>query len=186
MRRSGQTIATLIADGDGFQTRPVPALTLDCDGISGDNHHGPVRKAGGREPWHRRGTLIRNTRAVSLVSRDDLAAIARALDIEAVDPAWIGANLVLDGFPHFSFLPAGTRLFFAGGAVLLVTEINRPCRIAGAAIAGHIPARPDLALDFAKKAQGLRGVVAVVERAGRIADQDSVEAHIPAQWTYPG
>lgn len=186
MRRKGLVQATLIADGSSFETRRVAALDLDHEGISGDRHRGPLRKAGGREPWYARGTPIRNMRALSLVSEEDLSAIAQALDIPALAPEWIGANLLVRGLPHFSFLPAGTHLFFEGGAVLVATGLNKPCRVAGAAIERHVADGRDLALAFPQKAQGLRGIVAVVERPGVIAAGSGFEARIPDQWIYPG
>ncbi|MGL4322938.1 MAG: MOSC domain-containing protein [Beijerinckiaceae bacterium] len=186
MRRKGRIIAGLMAAQTTFETAPVPQLTLDFDGIPGDCHFGATRKAGGREPWYPRGMAMRNDRALSLVAPDDMRAIAQAMDMASIRPEWLGANLVIDGIAHFSCLPAGTRLVCEGGAVLVVSGQNRPCRHAGAAIAAHYPDRSGLDLLFAQKAKGLRGLVACVEKPGVITDGEAVEARIPEQWIYAG
>ena len=167
-----------------FETEAVEALTLTFDGIPGERHAGPLRGADARTPWFPRGTPIRNSRQVSLVSPDDLAAIAAALGIPAVEPGWLGANLVITGLPDFSFLPRGTRLFFPGEAVLAVEGMNAPCRFAGAAVAKRHPDRHGLDLAFPKAARRLRGIVAWVERPGRIATGDTISVQVPEQWIW--
>ncbi len=185
----GRVSSLMIADGDGFETRPVEAAELDLEGfmlpgLRGERHRGLARKADARVPWFPRGTPIRNSRHVSIVSADELAAIAGALDIPAVDPAWLGANLVLDGIPDLSMLPRGTRIFFPGFATLAVEDQNAPCRGPGKAIASRHPDRPGLDLDFVKAAKRLRGLVAWVERAGTIRAGDAVSLRLPEQWLY--
>lgn len=176
-------VAVLVADGEGFRTRPVDALDVDLEGIPDDRHRGFIRKAGGREPWYPRGTAIRSGRQITVVSVEDLAAIASDLDLPALDPALIGANVVVEGVAHASFLPAGTRLFFESGASLVVEGQNAPCRISGRALAEAHPGRPDLELGFVKAGDRRRGLLATVERAGRIAP-GAVKARLPEQWLY--
>src|SRR6478672_8004749 len=115
----------LIADGQGFPTRPVPEARLDLEGfvlpgLSIERHRGMARAADARVPWYPRGTPIRNSRQVSIVSSAELAEIARALGIPEVKPEWLGANLVVDGVERLSMLPRGSRLFFPGDAVVAV------------------------------------------------------------------
>jgi hypothetical protein len=180
------TLAGLyVADTAGFATRPVERLTLDHDGIPGDRHHGPTRKAGGREPWYPRGLAIANSRHLSILGQPDLDAIAARLDLPAVDPQAIGANLVLAGVTALSFLPRGTRLVAASGAALIITDQNAPCRQSGKALQALHPARPGLDLAFAREAQGLRGVVARIEAAGDLVAGETLILHLPAQWIYP-
>lgn len=186
MRRKGVVKQVLVADGGDFETRPVAQLDLDLQGIAGDRHYGATRPAGAREPWYPRGTIIRNERILSLVAPDDLSAIAHAMAVAAVRPEWLGANAVIDGVPHFSFLPPGSRLFFEGGAVLAITAQNKPCRYAGAAVARHVPDSAGLDLLFTEKAQGLRGLVATIERPGAIRPDMAVDIRIPEQWIYDG
>jgi hypothetical protein len=181
---AGVVEATLIADGDDFQTQSVPSLKVDIDGIVGDLHRGVARAAGGREPWYPRGMAMRNERQLTLVAADELAEIALALALPEVRPEWIGANLVIAGIPRLSWLPPRTRLFFAGGATLAVEGQNAPCRHAGAAIAARIPDRADIELLFPKVARRLRGLVAWVEKPGEIAAGQDMTARLPEQWIY--
>lgn len=182
----GTVEAVLVAGGSDFVTAPVDALHLGFDGIDGDHHRGATRRSGGREPWYPRGTEMRNERQLSIVAPDELAVVARRMDLAEVRPEWIGANMVLGGVPALSMLPAGTLLFFAGGATLKVDGQNVPCRIAGRSITDHarMPDREAGALLFPKVARRLRGLVAWVEKPGRIAAGEKVSVRIPEQWIY--
>ncbi len=153
-------------------------------GLSIERHRGMARAADARVPWYPRGTPIRNSRQVSIVSSAELAEIARALGIPEVKPEWLGANLVVDGGERLSMLPRGSRLFFPGDAVVAVEDQNSPCRGPGRVIAAQYPGRAQLDLDFVKVATRLRGLVAWVERAGTIHDGDAVEIRLPEQWIY--
>ncbi len=93
---------------------------------------------------------------------------------------------VTRGIPNVSFLPSGTRLTFKE-ATLVVEAQNAPCRIAGKVIAQYLTpdAQPGgLELEFSKKAKGLRGVVASVERAGVIHAGEEIVAKVPPQWLW--
>jgi hypothetical protein len=167
-----------------FSTEPVAALSTDLAGIIGDRHYGFTRPAGAREPWYPRGTEMRSGRQVTIVAEEELAEIARRLEIPDLKPGWIGANIVVAGIPDFTRLPWGSRLACAGGAVLVNEGDNAPCRFAGAEIARHFPERPGLDRQFPKAALHLRGIVASVERAGAIAP-GRLTVRIPEQrlWT---
>lgn len=167
----------------GFQTAPAAGLTLALDGIEGSRHRGWTMPADSRVPYLPRGTPMRGTRAVSIVSPEDLAEAAARLHIERIDPRWIGANLVVEGIERLSYLLRGTKLFCEGGAILVVEGMNAPCRGAGAAIAGHTD-RPDIELEFARVAQRLRGLVASVEHPGTVTAGTAVTARLPEQWLY--
>ncbi|GGB54698.1 molybdenum cofactor sulfurase [Roseibium aquae] len=169
---------------DDFQTRELDRLELGFEGIAGDRHFGFTRLSGGREPWYTRGTQMCNERQISVVSSEELRLIARRMEIGALEPGWIGANVCLSGLPSLSLMPPRTRLVFEGGAVIRVDGDNAPCRIAGSAIARHVPGREDIDLLFPKVAHRLRGVVGYVEKPGAIAAGETVTAHIPEQWIY--
>lgn len=173
----------LIADGADFVSRTVETITLDFNGIVGDHHAGATRGASSREPWYPRGTALRNDRQVSIVSSIELEEVARAMDLTGIAPGWIGANLVLADVPVLSLLPTGTKLLFAGGAVLNVEGENHPCRVAGKSIGAHLK-RDGLDLLFPKMARHKRGLVASVDRAGLIRRGDAVEVRIPEQRIY--
>lgn len=132
---AAKAAALYVAPADHFQTRPVDELLLDFDGIAGDFHAGPTRRSGGREPWYPRGTEMRNERQLSIVAADELAVVAQRMGLAEIRPEWIGANLVIEGVPNLSMLPAGTLLFFKGGVTIKVDAQNGPCRIAGRSIA---------------------------------------------------
>jgi hypothetical protein len=185
-KKSGRIVGTFLTANTspkGFQTGPVAALTLALDGVEGSRHRGWTMPADARVPYLPRGTPMRGTRAVSLVSLEDLAEASKRLDIPMIDPRWIGANLVVEGIERLSYLPRGTKLFCDGGAILVIEGMNAPCRGAGAAIAGHT-GRPDIELGFVKVAQRLRGLVASVEHPGVVKAGSVLTARIPEQWLY--
>jgi hypothetical protein len=180
--RAGTVTACLIVDPGEIASRPVDALTFDFAGVVGDRHAGATRAATSREPWYPRGTIIRNDRQVSIVSSEEMAEVAAAMGLDALDPGWIGANLATRGIADLSALPPGTRMIFAGGAVLHVEAENGPCRIAGQSIAAHAgqPGRGGLDLLFPTVAKHKRGLVASVEKPGTIAVGEGVHLRVPA------
>lgn len=183
---AGTAGQVLRASGSDFITEGVNELHLDFEGVAGDFHRGHTRRSGGREPWYPRGTEIRNERQVSIVATDELARIAKGMGIAHIAPEWIGANLVLDGVPHLSLLPAGTLLFFKNGVTLKIDAQNGPCRLAGRSVADHagMADREAGALLFPKAGRRLRGVVAWVEKPGTITEGEEISVRIPEQWIY--
>ncbi|HEY9213969.1 MAG TPA: MOSC domain-containing protein [Ancylobacter sp.] len=171
----------LIADGAGFATRDVGRLEVTLEGVPGDRHMGMSRPADSRVPWYPRGTPIRNCRQVTILALDELEEIAQRLGVAEVKPEWIGANMVLEGIPRLTQLPAGTRLHFPSGAALAVEGENMPCRHAGAAVGAFYPEAEGMDVAFIKAAKGLRGLVAWVERAGEIVAGSEVSVRVPAQ-----
>ena len=76
------------------------------------------------------------------------------MELPAIDPAWIGANIVVSGIADFTALPWGSsRIFFGAGAVLVNEGDNAPCRFAGAGIAAAYPDRRGLDMLFVKAAK---------------------------------
>ena len=182
----GQCVSVLIEAHPHPLTEATASLSLDLGGIPGSRHYGFTRKAGPREPWYGRGMEMRSGRQVSIVSEEDLAAISATMGVGPIAPEWLGANIVTRGIANFSFLPTGTRLVFRE-AVLVVEAQNAPCRIVGRVLAQMLT--PDAApggldLEFPKKAKGLRGVVASVERAGIIHAGEEILAKVPPQWLW--
>lgn len=188
-RRLNGTV-TLIAATSGsgtydFPTEMTDELPLGFEGIEAERHRGWTRKADSRVPYLKRGTIMRNTRHVSLVADDELALVAERLGLARIDARAIGANLVIAGLPRLSLLPRGTKLLIEGGAILEVSDQNAPCRFAGkGAQDRHGEGRTDIELAFAKAAKRLRGIVAAVEHPGVVKAGASVEALIPEQWIY--
>jgi MOSC domain-containing protein YiiM len=120
--------------------------------------------------------------------RDELADAALAMELERIEPEWIGANIVLDGVKDLSRLPPRSLLFFAGGATIKIDGQNAPCRFAGESIAEHYPDRDQkaLALAFPKQAVGKRGLVGWVEKPGSIRKGETVTVQVPEQWIWQG
>ncbi|MES0026765.1 MULTISPECIES: molybdenum cofactor sulfurase [unclassified Mesorhizobium] len=186
-RKLSAKVADLyVAPSNHFQTRPVEALQLGFEGIDGDFHAGATRRSGGREPWYPRGTEIRNERQISIVAADEIAVIAERMGLAEIKPEWIGANLLIEGVPHLSMLPSGTLLFFRGGVTIKVDAQNGPCRLAGRSIAENagMADREAGALAFPKAAKRLRGLVAWVEKPGRMTTGEEISVRVPEQWIY--
>jgi hypothetical protein len=186
-RRFNARVAGLFAAcGDDFISAPVESLTLGFDGIEGDFHAGMTRRSGGREPWYKRGTEMRNERQLSIVAADELAMAALDMGIDRIQPEWIGANLDLAGIANLSMLPPRTLLFFENGVTLKIDGQNAPCRLAGGAIADHYPDHDHtaLALSFKDAAKRRRGLVAWVEKPGMLSVGEGVKVQVPEQWLY--
>lgn len=183
---TARAAALYAAPSDHFETRRVEELRLSFDGIEGDFHAGATRRSGGREPWYPRGTEMRNERQLSLVAADELAIVAERMGIAEIKPEWIGANLLIEGVPHLSMLPAGSLLFFKGGVTVKVDAQNGPCRFSGRSVAEHagMTDREAGALLFPKAAKRLRGLVAWVEKPGIIRTGEEISVRVPEQWIY--
>lgn len=183
---TARVAALLAAPHDRFQTEPVDALDLTFEGLANDYHSGFTRRSGGREPWYPRGTEIRNERQLSIVAADELAIAAGDMGIAEIKPAWIGANLVLADVPRLSMLPAGTLLFFEHGVTLKVDGQNHPCSLSGRSIAeaAGMDKPQEARLLFPKHAKRLRGIVAWVEKPGRIVAGEGITVRTPEQWIY--
>lgn len=184
----GRVSSVLVAAGQSasrhpFVTAAAALLELDHAGIVGDLHAGALRHSGPREPWLRRGLVLRNDRQLSALCPDELTTIAQALDLAALPPDWLGGNLLIEGLEGFSRIAPGSRLAFGGrwagrgqfdgSAILRVEAYNLPCRRAGAAVAAAT-GRPELLFRFVKAAAGLRGLILSVDLPGPIAPGDAV------------
>lgn len=174
-----------VADGSQFRSREVDRIELGFAGIEGDRHGGLTRESGSDEPWYERGTEIFNNRQVSILGVEELAEIAARLNIDALRPDWIVANIVLSGIARLTSLPPRTSICFAGGATVRVDGDNAPCRFAGKSIAENFPGREDIELGFVKAAAGRRGLVGWVERPGVVEVGEAVIVRVPAQLAWP-
>jgi hypothetical protein len=162
----------------GLVTSQVTSLKAGYDGLEGDTHRGLTRLSCGRVALtYARGTEIRNTRQISIICLQQLAQIARKMDVPEILPEWIGANLCLSGIPDLTCLPPSARLVFGGGPVLVVDMENHPCKYPGEVLEKIYPGKGRL---FPKVALGLRGVTAWVEHPGTLRVGDSVAVHVPA------
>lgn len=168
--------ATLCSD-------PVGEVAAGWEGFAGECHSGLTRRSCSRvTAQYPKGTEIRNTRQVSILSEEELAAIATAMGLPALSPEWLGANLVLRGIPHLTLLPPASRLLFEGGASLVVDMENGPCQFPAQVIERHHPGH---GAGFRKAAEHRRGLTGWVERPGTIRLGEAVRLHVPPQRAYP-
>lgn len=167
-----------------LRSLPVERVTARFAGLDGDAHAGLTRPSCSRvrAQYPERGTEIRNTRQVSVLSVEELAETAAALRVPALPPEWVGANLTLAGIRALTMLPPASRLVFEGGAVLTVDMENAPCQFPAREIEVEHPGRGK---GYKAAAQGRRGVTAWVEREGVIALGEAVRLHVPPQRAYP-
>lgn len=158
---------------------PLDAVDVTFAGVAGEDHAGLTRPSCSRViSQHPRGTEIRNTRQFSLLSVEELTAIATTMGIAGIDPAWLGASLVIEGIPDLSHLPPSSRLQGPDGVTLVVDMENRPCHLPAKVIEAHAPG---FGAKFKRAALGRRGVTAWVEREGRLALGQMLRLHIPDQ-----
>ncbi len=167
---------------DRKERRPRVRVTLE--GFEGDRHAGLTRLSDARTPHYPRGTEIRNSRQVSIVSAEELSAIAVDMGLPELRPEWLGANLVLGGIPDLTHLPPSTRLLFPHDTVLVVEGENLPCTLPGQVLQDRYPHIPGLVTAFPKEAIHRRGVLGWVERSGFICEGDPVTVRITRQVPY--
>jgi len=174
----------LVPEGsEDIEAEARPEIALDWGGPIGDGHHGLTRAACVRvRRQYADGTEIRNVRQLSIVSDEELAAIAEGLGIPAVAPAWLGATMVLRGIPDLTLLPPGSRLIGTSGAALVTDTENEPCRFPADVIERHHPGQGRA---FPRVARHRRGVTAWVERPGRIALGERMRLHLPPVRLWP-
>jgi hypothetical protein len=176
----GAVAGVLVGLGeDTLLTTRQTEIQVTFAGVEGDRHAGITRLSDGRTPHYPRGTEIRNSRQVSIVSVEELGVIAADLGVAEVLPEWLGANIVLRDIPSLTDLPPSTRLYFPEDATLVVEGENLPCPAPGKVMQDSHPDVPNLSARFVKAALHRRGIVAWVERPGIIRVGDRIQVEIP-------
>ena len=179
-------VKSLLACSDSSRSivsEALPRADLTFAGIEGDTHAGQTRRACSRFPYlYPKGTELRNTRQLTLVSTEELGEIAAAMEIEQVLPGWLGANIEVGGIPQLTLLPPSSRLVFPSGATLVVDIENRPCAYPAQVIDGHYPGT---GRRFIRAAMHRRGLSAWVEREGAVAPGDRIGVFFPDQAPHP-
>jgi hypothetical protein len=170
----------LVPDRDAaLEARPRDTLRLTFAGPEGEAHGGLNRPSCSRVTGqYPRGTPIRNTRQLSVLSAEDIAAIAADMGLATLDPALVGATMVIAGIPDFTHLPPSSRLQADGGATIVVDMENRPCQLPAKPIEA---AHPGHGKRFKAAAAGRRGITAWVEREGVLTLGARITLHIPDQ-----
>lgn len=155
------------------------AVDVTYDGFVGEARAGLMRAACPRVVnQYPKGTEIRNTRQISLLSAEEMADVAKTLGLETMDPAWLGASIILEGIPDFTHVPPSSRLMSQNGTCLVVDMENRPCNIAGREVERAMPGH---GLGYKQAAKGKRGVTAWVEHDGALKIGDQMRLFIPDQ-----
>jgi len=167
----GRIAGLYVGNSKGAVKRPVSSVLLTLDGIEGDAHGGRTHKTGAREPAFRRGTLVANTRQISLVSVEELKDVASRLGITYIDPAWVAANIATEGAGPITQLTPGTLLRAPSGATIYIAELNSPCQVAARLIAQHVACED---ASFVRHAKGRRGVVGFVYAPGALQIGDEL------------
>ncbi len=168
----------------GIRSGSVERIVAGYDGPKGDRHSGVIRPSCVRvKDMHKEGTEIRNVRQFSIVSAEELSAVAKDMGLDRVDPVWLGATMVIEGIEDFTHVPPSSRLQAPDGTTLVIDMQNRPCQFPAREIESDHPGRGK---DFMPAARGRRGVTAWVEREGTLAVGDDLSLHIPDQrvWTH--
>lgn len=162
-----------------LEAEAVAELTASFAGPVGEDHGGLTRPSCSRVvAQYPKGTTIRNTRQFTILSVEELAATAAKMGLEHLDPALVGATMVIEGIPDLTHLPPASRLQVADGATLVVDIENRSCQL---------PAKPiearhaGFGAKYKSAAAGRRGLTAWVEREGVFRLGDAIRLHIPDQ-----
>ncbi len=157
----------------------LEVLAAHFHGPEGEAHGGLTRPSCSRVlGQYPRNTTIRNTRQFSVLGQEDLDAIAAAMGLDQLDPALLGASMVIAGLPDFTHLPPSSRLQGQGGATLVVDMENRPCTLPARPIETR---HPGLGAKFKRAALDRRGITAWVEREGVFRLGEVIRLHVPDQ-----
>lgn len=163
----------------GLKAVPRETLVLGFDGPEGEDHGGLTRPSCSRVlSQYPRDTVIRNTRQLCVMSAEELGAIAAAMGIEALDPSYMAATVVIEGIADFTHVPPSSRLQSASGATIVVDMENRPCMLPAREIEADMPGMGKAIKGAAKD---LRGVTAWVEREGVFTLGERLRLHVPDQ-----
>lgn len=175
-----------VADRDAkLSSDAVEMLDLSFAGVAGEAHSGLTRHSCSRVvAQYPRGTVIRNVRQLTILSAEELAAIAADMGLDRLAPQFVGASLVIEGIADFSHVPPSSRLQSESGATLVIDMENRPCNLPGREIEA---VHPGFGKAFKAAATGRRGVTAWVEREGRLRLGERLRLHVPSQraWAVP-
>lgn len=165
--------------GGSIRANAVNALDLGFAGDRGARHEGVNRASCVRtKNLYPKGTEIRNVRQLSVLSAEEIEATAQEMELERLDPAYMGTSIVLRGIPDFTHIPPSSRLQVAGGVTITVDMENRPCVIPGREIEVDLPGH---GAAFKPAAKGRRGVTAWVERPGALKLGDQMTLFVPDQ-----
>jgi len=165
--------------GKSLRAEPVQSLEFGFDGLSGERHEGLNRESCVRvKNLYAPGTEIRNVRQVSVLSVEELAAIAADMGLDDLEPSYLGASIVVKGIPDFSHVPPSSRLQAGNGTTITVDMENAPCVLPGREIESD---HSGYGAAFKPAAQGRRGVTGWVEHPGKLQVGNQMRLFVPDQ-----
>ncbi len=168
-----------VPSGDSIRAKAVETLEFGFDGDPGARHQGTTRASCVRvKNLHPVGVQIRNSRQLTILSAEELAEIASGMDLDSLDPALLGASMVVRGIPDFTHVPPSSRLQAPSGLTVVVDLENLPCIIPGRKVESVSPGHGP---KFKPAAKGKRGVTAGVERPGSVRVGDTLTLFVPDQ-----
>ena len=172
-------------DAEGVRSAAVGgSVHASYEGVEGEVHAGLTRPSCVRTVTQfPEGTEIRNVRQFSILSAEEMAATAEAMGLDALNPEWVGASMVIEGIDDFTHVPPSSRLMNAAGTSLVIDMHNRPCHYPGMEVEKD---KPGYGKAYRNSAKGRRGVTAWVEREGPLNVGDELTLHVPDQriWSH--
>lgn len=166
------------ADGT-LRSEPLGSVDATLDGFPDEAHGGATRAACVRvKTQYPQGTEIRNVRQLSILSAEEMTDIAATMGLDHIDPAWLGASMIIEGIPDFSHVPPSSRLMAPSGAGITIDMENRPCVLPGREIEKDAKG---FGSKFKGAAKNRRGVTAWMEFGGHLAIGDELVLHVPDQ-----
>jgi len=164
---------------NNIRSEALTSAEASFEGIIGEAHSGATRPSCVRVSMlYPKGTEIRNTRQLSILSAEENAEIAASIGLTQLDPSWLGASIVIAGLPDFTHIQPGSRLQTEAGTTLTVDLENAPCNWPAKEIEMD---RPGHGKAFKSAAKGRRGITAWVERPGVLSIGDTVNLFVPTQ-----
>jgi hypothetical protein len=177
-------LGTVPLNRENIRAQSVPQVQAGYAGFEGDFHSGLTRASCVRvRDQHPVGTEIRNTRQLSILSAEEMAEIAADIGLETLDPALLGASMVIEGIPDFTFVPPGSRLQNEVGTTIAIDVENAPCNFPAKEIEAEAEGHGKA---FKAAARGKRGVTAWIERTGTLNVGEPLRLHVPDQRAWGG
>ena len=167
-----------------IRSEPLDSVFASYAGFAQDYHSGLTRASCVRvKAQHPKGTEIRNTRQLSILSAEEMDEVAQIMGVAAITPQQLGASVVIKGIPDFTFVPPGARLQAENGTTIVIDVENGPCNFPAQQIEADAPGHGKA---FKAAAKGKRGVTAWVEREGVLAVGATLRLHVPNQRAWAG
>jgi len=162
-----------------IRSEPIESVQASYGGFEGDFHGGETRESCGRvTSRHPKGTQIRNTRQLSILSAEEMTQIAQTIGLDTLDPALLGVSILIEGIPDFTFVPPASRLQAENGTTIVIDVENGPCQFPARQIEAEAEGHGKA---FIAAARGKRGVTAWIEREGKLTVGDKLRLHVPDQ-----